>query len=270
MMRFDDDNNNGWGWLIVLLIALFVFSNLANVIPFVLLVLALGWFANRMGNERVDAFKREIQQSNAERDAWDESLRRERQPQSEPIYRHALMAVEAAGLNPDKVPVLAVDLGVLAYKGDESPKVYRTWTVPDDIDYIQPFVQLRLPSKADGLIRFEILDSEGRPLFIREDVHHLERGRNFITPAARMPVYDQQEMDGNWQLRISADNVLLAVHTFSFGDATSATVRRAIGEDGEINSELRLMMEESKPPKMSLDELLASQEEDDEKRRRTL
>lgn len=266
MMRSNDNNN--WGWLIVFLLIMLFLSNEASFVPFVLAASVLGWLANRSGDERIDAFRREVQQVNAERDAWDESLRRERQPQSEPIYRHALKAVEAAGLNPDKVPVLAVDLGVLAYKGSDSPKVYRTWTVPDDIDYIQPFVQLRLPSKADGLIRFEILDSEGEPLFIREDVHRLERGRNFITPTTRMPVYDQQAMDGDWQLRISADGVLLAVHMFSFGDATSATVRRAIGEDGEISSELRLMMEESKPPKMSLDELLASQEDDDNEKRR--
>ncbi len=270
MMRNSNNNDNG-GWIFLALLAFLIFSNAGSVIFPILLMVGLFWLVRGVSNT---GFIREVNRIRGNRateedeyediDPWEDTYERNRQAQTEPIYRHALNAVESAGLDPDNVPVLAVDIGVLAYRGNQSPQVFRTWTVPDDVDYIQPFVQLRLPSKATGLIKFEILDSSGNPIFVREDSHNLERGRNFITPAARMPIHDQQEMEGRWQLRLTADSVLLAVHKFEFADSRSASIRSAIGEDGEINTELRLIMEENKIPKMTLDDLLANQDDEDE------
>jgi hypothetical protein len=172
------------------------------------------------------------------------------------IYQHALTAVEAAGHDPETVRVLATDIGVMAFKGDQDPVIYRTRDVLDDIDYIQPYVQLRLPTKAVGRIRFEILDADGETLFSREEHHQLERGRNLITPAARIPVHDAQAMDGEWELRVSADDMLLAVHHFGWEESASRVVRRHLTEDGEISSELRAAMAENRLQEMSLDELL--------------
>jgi hypothetical protein len=187
-----------------------------------------------------------------------------RQSQSEPIYRHALEAVQRAGHDPDSVQVLAVDIGVMAFKGNSEPAVYRTWSLPDDIDYVQPFVQLRLPSKAAGRIKFEIVDSAGHVVFVHEDVHNLERGRNFISPAARLPIHDENLTNGQWGMRVSADGVILAEHRFEFSEAAEANIRRHIGEDGEINTELRAVMAESRLPKMSLDDLLQYGADDEE------
>lgn len=189
-----------------------------------------------------------------------------RQAQSDPVYRHALEAVQRAGHNPDNVQVLTVDIGVMAFK-DEEPTVFRTWSLPDDVDYIQPFVQLRLPSKAAGLVKFEILDATGNVVFMREDIHNLERGRNFVSPAARFPIHDETMTSGQWGMRVSADGVVLAEHLFEFSEATDQAIRRHIGEDGEINTELRAVMAESRLPKMSLDELLEYQEDEDQQQR---
>jgi hypothetical protein len=187
-----------------------------------------------------------------------------RQAQSDPVYRHALEAVQRAGLNPDTVQVLTVDIGVMTFKEDGEPTVYRTWTLPDDVDYVQPFVQLRLPSKANGRIKFEIVDSTGKVVFAHEDNHKLERGRNFVTPAARLPIHDSHNLDGPWGLRVSADGMILADHRFEFSEATNSAIRRHIGEDGEINTELRAVMAESRLPKMSLDDLLSYQDDDEQ------
>ncbi len=196
-------------------------------------------------------------------DEWEEVRQTTRQVQSEPVYRHALEAVTRAGLNPDEVQVLAVDVGMMAFRDSPQPTVYRTWSIPDDVDYVQPFVQLRLPSKANGRIRFEILDGSGAPVFIHEDIHKLERGRNFISPAARLAIHDQREMDKGWQLRISADGVVLALHKFEFAESSNAEIQRHIGEDGEINTELRAVMTESRLQRMSLDDLLSYQEDEE-------
>ena len=189
-------------------------------------------------------------------DSSDYDLPSTRQAQADPVYRHALEAVQRAGHNPDDVQVLTVDVGVMAFKGNEEPTVFRTWSLPDDVDYIQPFVQLRLPSKATGRIKFEVLDATGNVVFAREDEHNLERGRNFVSPAARLPIHDETLTKGQWGMRISADGVLLAEHLFEFSEAADQAIRRHIGEDGEINTELRAVMAESRLPKMSLDELL--------------
>jgi hypothetical protein len=185
-----------------------------------------------------------------------------RQAHTEPVYSHALKAVERAGLNPDEVKVLPVDIGVMAFRGDQDPTVYRTRPVLDDVDYIQPFVQLRLPTKAVGKIRFEIVDTDGQILFIHEDFHELERGRNLITPTARLPIHDAQAMHGAWQLRVTADGLPLATHTFEWQESTSKTIRRHLTDDGEISSGLRVALAENRLQKMSLDELLSYQDGD--------
>lgn len=192
------------------------------------------------------------------------SQRQTRQAQSDPVYRHALESVQRAGHDPDAMQVLAVDIGIMAFKETNEPTVFRTWSLPDDVSYIQPFVQLRLPSKASGRIKFEVIDASGKSVFIHEDVHNLERGRNFVMPAARLPVHDETDFNGQWGLRISADGVLLAIHRFEFAEATNAAIRRHIGEDGEINTELRAVMAESRLPKMSLDDLLEYQDDDEQ------
>ena len=94
-------------------------------------------------------------------DSSDYEVRSTSQAQADPVYRHALESVQRAGHNPDDVQVLTVDIGVMAFKDNGEPTVFRTWSLPDDVDYIQPFVQLRLPSKATGRIKFEVIDAAG-------------------------------------------------------------------------------------------------------------
>ena len=204
------------------------------------------------------------QQETSNRRGRDEVARlaRQQRPQAEPVYKHALQAVTDAGQDPDSIQVLPVDIGIMAFKNSSDPVVHRTWPVPDDVDYVQPFVQLRLPTRATGRVRFEVVDMTGEPLFVHEDNHQLVRGRNLVTPSARLPVHDAHDLDGMWELRVSADNVLLAVHRFEWIDGTDSGIRQHLGEDGEISTELRAAMAESRLEKMSLDELLSYQEED--------
>ncbi len=191
-----------------------------------------------------------------------------RQSGAETVYAHALKAVQNAGLDPNEVRVLPVDVGVMAFKSDNDPLVFRTRSVPDDVDYVQPFVQLRLPTKATGRIKFEIVDSDGQVIFIHEDFYQLERGRNLITPAARLPIHDAQAMHQAWKLRISADGMALATHTFDWQESNLNRMRRHLSEDGEISNELRAALNENRLQRMSLDELLSDQDEGEQQQRR--
>jgi hypothetical protein len=270
-MDFSGPNRNTM-ILAFILLALGAVALLESSALVVLILLGLLFLVRQFDNNQVNTRYQTGQDENYEygsaeyEDEYDYELeaRSMQQPQSEPVYRHALEAVTRAGLDPDTVQVLVTDVGMMTFKGNDSPTVYRTWGVPDDVDYVQPFVQLRLPSKAKGRIKFEVLDSAGKPVFIHEDVHNLERGRNFITPAARLPIHDEREFEGKWRLRVSADGLLLAEHRFEFAEAHTSDIQRHIGEDGEINTELRAVITENRLPKMSLDDLLAYQGDDEQ------
>ena len=270
-----NENRNTW-FLAFILLALGTVALLGNSFPVILVLLGLLFLVRQFDNEQSNSsagsqaydavYEYEIQRE----DDYDDFEIFNRQPASaeQRVYRHALESVTRAGLDPDEVQVLAVDIGLLTTKDGDEPQIYRTWALPDDIDYIQPFVQLRVPMEANGNIRFEIIDAVGDAVYIHEDTFKLTRGRNFLTPNTRMPLHDQMELDGKWGLRIIADGVTIADHRFEYSEAAGNSIRRHIGEDGEINTEMRAVMAENRQPKMSLDDLLAYQGDDGEEERR--
>jgi hypothetical protein len=200
----------------------------------------------------------------------EQEMRRSIMPETLPeqqAYTHAVEAARRAGHNPQEMQVLPVDIGLMAFRGERDPVVHRSQALYDDVDYIQPFVQLRLPTQAVGRIRFEIYDSDGQLLFIREEQHQLQPGLNLVTPNRRLAIHDAQNMRGGWELRVSADDVPLAVHPFGWRPSVDETLRRHVREDGELSNELRGMLAENRLQTMSLDDLLAHQEEEDGEQR---
>lgn len=232
----------------------------ATIVLFILGVYLLSRQFNPRGEATMPGKRREF--------AFDEGELEdviEPQPRPEQVYAHALDAVRRAGREPNETTVLPIDVGVMAFSGDSDPVIFRTRPVLDDVDYVQPFVQLRLPTRAKGRIRFEIADSDGQVLFIHEEDHEFEKGRNLVVPAARLRVLDAHAMHGDWGLRVLADGVLIADHHFGWQESTTKVIRRHLTEDGELSGELRAMVAESKLDKMSLDELLEAQEEPETK-----
>jgi hypothetical protein len=260
-MRFDQLPREIWIPIIILLI--FATQEI-GFFGIVMLLLLLSFLRNASESSYT-------RQSRPSRSYDEEMLPRSaaetprRPPSQEQVHRHALDAVRAAGRDPESLPVLPVDIGVLSFQGDNEPVIHREWSVYDDVDYIQPFVQLRLPQMATGRVRFEIIDADGERAFVHEDDYHLVRGRNLVIPATRLPVHDQQAMQGQWELRVYADNMLLASHEFEWQQTEvepRSALREHILEDGEISSELRAALAENRLQRMSLDELLAAQEEE--------
>jgi len=267
-----NENRNTW-FLAFILLALGAVALLGNSFPVILVLLGLLFLVRQFDNDNVSSnltqnydYNYSYDYEQDYEDDYDDFEIFNQQPASaeQRVYRHALESVTRAGLDPDDVAVLTVDIGLLTTRGDGEPQIYRTWSLPDDIDYIQPFVQVRVPQEATGDIRFEIVDAMGNAVYVHEDSFNLKRGRNFLTPSTRMPLHDQMELDGKWGLRIIADGVVIADHRFEYSEATGANIRRHIGEDGEINTEMRAVMTENRVPKMSLDDLLAYQEDEED------
>jgi len=267
-----EENRNTW-FLAFILLALGAVALLGNSFPVILVLLGLLFLVRQFDNDNVSSnltqnydYNYNYDYEDDYEDDYDDFEVFNQQPASaeQRVYRHALESVTRAGLDPDEVAVLAVDIGLLTTRGDGEPQIYRTWSLPDDIDYIQPFVQVRVPQDATGDIRFEIVDAVGNAVYVHEDSFNLQRGRNFLTPSTRMPLHDQMALDGKWGLRIIADGVTIADHRFEYSEATGANIRRHIGEDGEINTEMRAVMTENRIPKMSLDDLLAYQDDEED------
>lgn len=198
--------------------------------------------------------------------------RREREPHPEEssasrerqIHEHALDAARRAGIDVANARVYPVDVGVMAFTADFDPTIYRDGQIPDNVDYIQPYVQLHLPMRVSGNIRFEIRDASGATLFVHEIQRNLARGDNLITPAARLPIHDALEFAGAWELLISANGVPVAQHQLAWRETDSRLIRQHIQADGEISNALKALVDNNRLGRLSLDELLEDQNEDDD------
>ena len=181
------------------------------------------------------------------------------------VAEHADLAVRNAGHDPAAMSLRVSDIGIFAMGEGRDTLVHRVQAVRDDVDYVQPWVALRVPTVAAGTLRFEIRDMDDRLHFRRDRSLQLERGDNLISPAARMPVHDALLTEGDWQLRVYADGKLLAAHSFGWLEAEEAAgearLRAHLEEDGEMSDELRRAFEEnSQDQEPSLDELLEFQQ----------
>lgn len=179
---------------------------------------------------------------------------------SDEAYAHAVDAARAAGLELSRTAVIPVDVGVIAFLPGGERAIHRSTPVEPDAEFIQPFVQLNMPTRAVGRIRYEIVDSDGQTLFIHEENQSLQRGVNLLTPPARLRAHAGMARFGDWRLAVHADDVPILVHQFGWAEDTRTRLRRHLHEDGELTPEARsLLDEETGGPGMSLDDLLDEQ-----------
>ncbi len=182
---------------------------------------------------------------------------------SDEAYEHALAAARLAGLELTRTAVIPVDVGLIVDLPGEERAIHRTTPIENDALFVQPFVQLNMPTRAVGRIRYEIIDSDGQALFIHEDHQALERGVNLLMPPARLRAHSGMARYGGWRLVVSADGVPLLDHQFGWEEDSRARLRRHLHEDGELTPEARnLLQDEIGGPGMSLDDLLGAQDSD--------
>jgi len=175
----------------------------------------------------------------------------------EPAQEHAISAARAVGINPRTASIMPIDIGVVAYHGDETT-VHRTWRVSDDAEALQPFINLRVKQAARGRLRFEIRDEMGAMVFFYERDYSLSVGENLMMPPARMPIDQSSDKGGTWTLRVLGDNLPLAEHQFKWHEAGSKEIATSIGADGEISEDMRVALARTRLDHMSLDELLGN------------
>jgi hypothetical protein len=186
-------------------------------------------------------------------------------------YEHALRAAQQADFDVLPDGVLPMDIGVLAYRADDDqPVIIREGQIPDDAAYLQPFLELRVPSAMEGSLNFEVLDHSGNLVYKRRVPHNFARGRNLVLTPTRMRVGEDLSLMDGWHLRVWSGDVMIADHTLNWTDAGTydeKPIAAHIGEDGELSVELRQALETLTEQPVSLDDLLSSQDDEQVDRR---
>ncbi len=152
-----------------------------------------------------------------------------------------------------------LDLGMLAYRHTEDPRIVRSGVVWTDTDYIRPYVDLWLPHRARGKVRFELVDGEQRLRYADEARYDLERGKNTLLPQTWLPLKGRVQDGECWGLRVLAGDTLLALHEFGW-QAVGGEIKQYMEADGEISPELLNALNNERGKKMSLSDLLSDQD----------
>lgn len=278
----NNNNNNNWPWIMVGVL-FFVAMNNPQLWPlfFILLLVAASTWQNnvhanrssrrpsvRRGDYRYERPSSQRMVTVGERSA---DVRARRSSDTLEAFPHAIKAAHAAGNHPRPDNVYPSDIGILVYREGEEPMIVRDWEAPDDISYMQPYIELHLPQAAKGNIRFEILDTRGRMMFAREEVRDLKRGRNLVLPHTRLPLTASIDLEDGWSLRVLADGYLLATHTINFMEGAQfdqSPLAAHIGEDGEISAQLQEALQDRSDSPISIDDLLSDQDDDQRQMRR--
>jgi len=177
------------------------------------------------------------------------------------ITEAAWEAMARAGYQASSEYVQVTDIGLLAYRLRNEPKIVRNSGVVMDTRYLRPFVELALPYPATGEIRFELVDHEGRLRYADEAQYDFHSGRNTVLPGTWLPLEGKAIVPEDWMLRVLAAGTLLAAHRFGWQPVGGGTIQQYVASDGELSDALQQALNARQREAVSLSDLLSDQEE---------
>jgi hypothetical protein len=191
------------------------------------------------------------------------------QPRPAPMQRTATpqqiadRALHNAGNAPVRRGIRLVDIGVLAYDGNQRPVIHRDAPISATATHIRPYIVLDLPftQAGRGRIMFELLDEHEQVRFASDHRYTVSPGQNFVTPSTWLPM-NEREVGGNWALRVSIGDQVLALHHVRVSPDAGTSFRPYLREDGEIDEWLlKAAKDNLADDQMSLDQLLQDQDD---------
>lgn len=168
-------------------------------------------------------------------------------------------AMRRAGYAADNAYVNVTDIGLLAYRETDDPRLVRYNEVWADTDYLRPFVVLSVPHQARGMVRLEISDDEDRVRYADETRYDLQPGENTLLPGTWLPLRGKSLPTEPWTLNVTVGETLLAAYQFGWQEV-GGELQQYIEADGEISPELQQALRERSDQAMSLSQLLSDQE----------
>ena len=183
------------------------------------------------------------------------------QPSTTRSKKTALQAMQRARYDVGEKYVRVTDIGLLEYRGTNRPRLLREEQIRANSDYLRPFVELWLPYRSRGMVRFELIervDGRTRLHFADEDEYDLKAGINALLPGTWLPLQDKViDYADRWRLRILVGHTLLADHRFGWREAIGGSeIQRHMANDGEISSALQQALSAQQGESISLDDLL--------------
>jgi hypothetical protein len=173
----------------------------------------------------------------------------------------AQRAMQRAGYEGGGDYVEVTDIGLLAYRQSDEPKMIRYGDVLVDSHFLRPFIELWLPYRSRGTVRFELLDDAGRMRYVDEAEYDLEPGENVLLPSTWLPLGGKTIPPGEWRLQVMAGDTLLARHPFGWQQVGGGELQPYIASDGEISPALQRALRGHAQQAVSLSDLLSDQEE---------
>lgn len=131
-----------------------------------------------------------------------------------------------------------VDVGMIATQSSaEGMAMRRARAISKDDDGVRPFITLQVPpSETDrhALVRFEIIDQNGRELYVHEMRVYLRDGEVNVLSDHHLPLMKNQQVEGSgeWDLRVHIDGTLTGIHTFSLTPSYDDRRRRLTPDGG--------------------------------------
>lgn len=128
-----------------------------------------------------------------------------------------------------------LDVGLIGmYSGGDGMVMRRARTVSKEDDSVRPFVTLNVaPAEADrtALLRFEIIDHNGREQYIHEMRVYLRDGEVNILADHHLPLFGNPQIEGfgGWDLRVLLDGNLLGLHAFTLSPSDEERRTRLAG-----------------------------------------
>jgi hypothetical protein len=172
----------------------------------------------------------------------------------------ALQAMRRAGYDVGDEYVRVTDIGLLEYRGRDRPHLLRSERARTDSDYLRPFVELWLPYRSRGMVRFELVEqAAGRTHlhYADEDEYDLEPGINALLPSTWLPLQNKEIDASRWHLRVLVGDIVLADHGFGWRDTVGdSELQRYIASDGELSPALKQALSAEPGEAISLDDLL--------------
>lgn len=195
------------------------------------------------------------------RESAGESRRSRRSKHPSQANLAARQAMQRAGYVGGENYVEVLDIGLLTYRHSDEPRLIRYGGVLLDTHFLRPFIELWLPYHSRGMVRFELLDSEGRLRYLDEAEYDLERGENVLLPGTWLPLQGKTIPPGQWRLQVMAGDTPLAAHPFGWEQVGGGELQPYIASDGEISPALQQAIRAKSRGSVSLSDLLADQED---------
>ncbi len=152
-----------------------------------------------------------------------------------PAAREAV--ARARRLASASTPEIVTDVGMIVNErtsgGQLRPKAI-TSVISLSEQGTQPFVKLNVPpqrSHRTALIKFDIIDREGKTQFSREVQQFVQDGENLITCDRQLPLRDNDRLGraGAWELQVTVNGTLAACYTFTTTPAGTRSASSASG-----------------------------------------